>query len=129
MLDRIKWTAETGLHLQGAVCGAVDGAVRLFISAFGRSDRDPAIIALNSDGTVFWKREFSRDQGAVSLSVQPAFVRPAGEPALICSIVGDGKNELIVPCADGRILCLATEGKADAPWEVAARGQSRCGAA
>jgi len=90
VLDRIKWTAETGLYLQGAVCGAVDGAVRLFISSFGRSDQDPAIIALNSHGTMFWKREFSRDQGAVSLSVQPAFVRPAGEPALICSIVGDG---------------------------------------
>ena len=53
----VKWTTSTGLYLQGASHGAVDGAVRLFVAACG-GNHDPMIVALNPDGTLFWHRTF-----------------------------------------------------------------------
>ncbi len=113
----IKWVAETGRYLQGAVCGRVEGAARLFVAAFGRPGQDPAIVVLNPDGSLFWQREFLRSRGAVSLSVQPAFVEPhPGEPALITSVVGDGSPE-----TEGLLVLIsARDGKA--VWKRSTKG-------
>ena len=55
----INRITDTGLYLQGASCGAVEGTVRLFVTARG-GNHDPAVVALNPDGTLFWRRTFPR---------------------------------------------------------------------
>ena len=84
-------------------------------SGYGRSESHPPytdLYVVDGRGEIQWSHTFP------DFALSP----------LPCDIDGDGRNELIVPCADGRVTCFATEGRGDAPWEVAARDRTRCAA-
>ena len=112
----IKWIAQTGRYLQGASVGLVDGAARLFVAACG-GDHDPAVIALNSDGSLFWERSFPRSEGRRHVSVQPVFVAPSeNEPAVICSVTGNGSPDI-----EGRLMFLSARNGATI-WQRSTEG-------
>lgn len=112
----VKWITRTGFYLQGASCGVVDGAVRLFVTACG-GNHDPAVIALNSDGTLFWRRTFPRPEGWRYVSVQPTYIAPADDqPALLVSVTADAMSG-----TDGRLLLLCAR-DGHTMWERSTEG-------
>jgi len=105
-----SWPAMARLDASGRLC-AIVGACNP--SGYGHREGDPAytdLYLLDGAGGILWTHTFP------DWALCP----------LPCDIDGDGANELVVPCGDGRVTCFATDGEGDRPWEVAARDRLRC---